>query len=536
MSGKASYHSLKIPYKPLVFIVLDGFGVSSEVVATTWSHAKRPTFEEIENHYPFTTLQASGVSVGLMYGEAGNSEVGHLTIGSGRIVYSHLPRIIVAIQDGSFFSNPAFKKAATHARTHQSNLHIMGLLSSGSVHAYIDHFYAILDFCKHEHVERVFLHIFTDGRDGPPKEGVHLIEHLEERISKDYPFARVASLIGRRFAMDRDDYWDRIETTYNLLVDGGGETFEDSSAFIRKNYEIGITDEYIPAGIKQMKGSKTGTMQDNDAVIFLNYREDSARELTSAFTDQGFDKFGRRLLRNLFFVTMTEYDARFPVAVAFPPITIEHPLSRVISDGGFSQLHIAETEKYAHVTYFFNGGIEKMFPGEARELVPSPKNIRFDEKPEMAAADVTDAILDGMQNYDFVLANFANADMVGHTGNLKATVKAVEILDYSLGIIIPKVLEQGGGVVITSDHGNAEEKLYFPSGEKRTSHTTNPVPFYLVLNEVKRDRPRTPVEIKALYSATEGVLSDIAPTLLELMDLSMPSEMTGISLLPRLLK
>lgn len=536
MTAKQEYPLLKTSYKPVVLIVLDGFGVNPSLSEGTWRYAKRPTLEEVEKFYPFTTLQASGISVGLMFGEPGNSEVGHLTMGSGRVVYHHLPRIIVSIQDGSFFKNNAFVKAVSHVRGHQGTLHIAGLFSSGSVHAFSDHWYALLNLVKEKGGDiPVALHVITDGRDAPPKEGSHVVELLYKKVQNDYPFAAIVSVIGRRFAMDRDEHWDRIEETYKLLVDGWGHSFDDPVIYMGKQYEEGKTDEFIePAFLKDADNRPMGRIREGDAVIFINYREDSSRELTEAFVMNGFDRFGRNKLEDLFFVTMTEYDKRFPVAVAFPPLEISYPLARVISDAGKKQFHVAETEKYAHVTYFFNGGVEQPFSGEQRKLVPSLKNIRFDEKPEMSAGGITEAVLDAVGSYDFVLANFANGDMVGHTGNFQATVQAIEVVDFSLGMIIPKVLEKGGAVIVTADHGNAEEKIFPVSGERRTNHTANPVPFYLIASELKRNAPRSVLEIRQKYEHTEGVITDVAPTILELMGLPAPREMGGLSLISRL--
>lgn len=539
MEEKKKYPLLAIPYKPLVFVVLDGFGVNPSLIEGTWHYAKRPTIEGLEKWYPFTTLQASGISVGLMFGEPGNSEVGHLTMGAGRVVYHHLPRIIVSIQDGSFSKNKAFVRAVAHARKNSGTLHMMGLFSSGSVHAYPDHWYALLDMVKEQGADiPTALHIFTDGRDAPPKEAAHSISLLQEKISRQYPFAAIVSVVGRRFAMDRDDQWEQIQKTYELLIEGKGNAFTDPVIYITRQYEEDIaTDEFVlPGYLSDSDGNPTARIREGDSVIFVNYREDSARELTAAFTLNEFNYFTRNKLENIFFVTMTEYEKRFPVEVAFPSLELTHTLSEVISDAGMKQMHIAETEKYAHVTYFFNGGIEKPVPGEDRKLIPSPRNVRFDEVPEMSARGVTDAVLDGLHVYDFILVNFANPDMVGHTGNFQATVQALEVVDFSLGMVSAAVLEKGGAVVISADHGNAEEKIFPMSGEKRTGHTSNPVPFFIIANEMKRKTARDAAEIKKMYSHTEGVLTDIAPTLLELMGLPIPSEMTGVSLLSRLLR
>ena len=528
---------LAIPYKPLVLVILDGFGVNTHLPDSTWSHAKRPTLEELEKFYPFTTLQASGPAVGLTFQESGNSEVGHLTIGSGRVIYTHLPRIIVAIQDGSFFENEALVKASEHVKKNSSTLHFMGLFSTGSVHAYAEHVYALLDFALKQNIERVFLHIFTDGRDAPPNEAGGFLRKFTENILPKYPFAKLASVIGRHFAMDRDGGWDRVEAAYNLMTSGVGEPYDIAADHIEKQYAAGVTDEFInPGFLRDASGNPVGRIKENDAVVFFNFREDSARELTEAFIADSFDRFGRIKIPNLFFVTMTRYSEQFSAAVAFPPLDISRPLARIISDSGLKQMHVAETEKYAHVTYFFNGGQESPFPGEDRKLIPSPKAVSYDEHPEMAAKSVAEAVIGGVGEYDFILANLANTDMIGHTGNFEATVRAIEYVDEAVGVIVPAVLKAGGAVIITSDHGNAEEKRYTETGRARTKHTINPVPLWLVADEARNKTARSVSEIKKFYLRTEGVLSDVAPTILELMNLKKPEEMSGLSLLPKLFK
>ena len=492
-----------------------------------------PALNTLEKFFPFTTLQASGIAVGLPWGEEGNSEVGHLTMGAGKVLYHHLPRIIVSIQDGSFFENEALLKAAAHIEKFSSAFHIIGLFSSGSVHAYVDHLYALLEFAKRQNLSKVYLHLFTDGRDAPPKEAGTFLEELKLRLLKNYPFATIASVIGRDLAMDRDGHWDKIERAYNLFAKGEGKNFEDVRDYVLKEYQEGRGDETIePAGIKEPQSR----IKNQDAVIFYNFREDSVRELAQAFTEDGFDKFPREKLAELCFVTMTEYQKGLPVEVAFPPLDISWPLARVISEAKLKQLHIAETEKYAHVTYFFNGGRERPFAGEERILVPSLPGTRFDENPEMSAAKITDALVAGLDKYDFILVNFANGDMVGHTGNFEATVKALEVLDFSLGKILAKVLELGGAMVITADHGNAEEKRYRLTGEKKTKHTINPVPFFVAAEEFRRKKERSVEEVKSRYGEVRGVLTDVAPTILELMELSKPADMTGVNLLPKLLE
>ncbi|OGF49144.1 phosphoglycerate mutase (2,3-diphosphoglycerate-independent) [Candidatus Giovannonibacteria bacterium RIFCSPLOWO2_12_FULL_44_25] len=521
-------------YKPVVLAVLDGFGVNISNPESTWKYAKMPTFRELEKLYPFTTLQASGISVGLPWGEEGNSEVGHLTIGAGKPLYHHLPRIITSIHNGSFFQNQAFLDAVNFVKRgndETGKLHLMGLFSSGSVHAYPDHLYALLDFCSRQKLERVYLHLFTDGKDAPTKEAAAFVRQLEERIGVRYPFAKIATLSGRNFAMDRDENWDRIEKVYKCLTAGDCLKFKDAAEYAESSYAEEITDELIPPAASD---KKDGRIEAGDAVIFYNYREDSVRELTSAFVSDDFSGFPREKINNLFFVTMTEYDKRFPVTVAFPPLDVSWPVTRVISEAGLLQLHIAETEKYAHITYFFNGGKETPYSGEERILVPSPRSAHFDQTPEMSAAKITDTILENILKYDFVLVNFANGDMVGHTGNFEATVKAIETVDFSIGRLASKILEVGGALIITADHGNAEEKAYSASGEKRTKHTANPVPLFVIAEDLKNKKPRPDVEIFSRYTETKGVLTDVAPTLLGIMGLKKPADMTGVDLLPKI--
>ncbi len=522
-------------FKPVVLAILDGFGVNTLPGESPLESAKKPTIDDLQANYPFTTLQASGLAVGLPWGEEGNSEVGHLTIGSGRILYHHLPRIIVSIQDGTFFENAAFVEAAAHVHEHKSTFHIIGLFSSGSVHAYADHLYAMLHFANREGLEKVAVHLVADGRDSPATELKTFLPQLEERIRVECPNAKIASIIGRHFAMDREAKWDLTAEAYNCLVGKSGASFDFAKKYITDSYAAGVTDEFlVPAWKVDEKGEPEGRIRENDAVVFINFREDSERQLVHAFLDEEFGSFERAKIPNLFFVTMTEYEKGLPARVAFPPLEVEWPLVRLISYAHKKQFHVAETEKYAHVTYFFNGGSEAPFEGEERRLVPSV-HVAFDQKPEMSASEITDALLEAMAQYDFLLVNFANADMVGHTGNFDATKKAIEVLDECLGKVRDKVLELGGVLIVTADHGNAEEKRYRITGEPRTKHSSNPVPLYLVASQFKRKTPRTPEEIHARLGKIEGVLSDVAPTILDLMGLSVPAEMTGINLLPRLL-
>jgi len=521
--------------KPVVLIILDGFGHDKDATESPWKLANHPNFSEIEKFYPFTTLQASGIAVGLPWGEEGNSEVGHLTIGAGRIIYNHLPRIIMSIHDGSFFENKTFLGAIEHIKKNKSKLHIMGLFSSGSVHAYADHLYALLDFAK-KHDTKTYLHLFTDGRDASLNEGVKFIRQLEERLEKNYPDIKIASIIGRHFAMNRDEKWDRIEKTYKLLTEKTGEEFELASLHIEKNYKQGITDEFVEPGFAKASANETSSsrIQNGDAIVFFNYREDSTRELTRAFIEPVFDKFPRKKIADLKFVTMTQYDSKLPTDVAFPPLNVKNPLARTISLAGLRQLHIAETEKYAHITYFLNGGQEQAFEKEERILVPSPKTPHYDTVPEMSAYQIVEKTQKQLDNHDFVVINFANADMVGHTGNFEACIKSIEILDDCIGKLIPEILKKEGAILITSDHGNVEEKIYKLTGEKMTKHTTNPVPFYLIGNNWKREKEYEPQEIIKSYQEIKGTLADIAPTILEIMEIKPPSEMTGKSLIAKL--
>lgn len=509
----------------VVLIILDGFGVSTDPESTFWA-SKRGNFERLEQFFPFTTLQASGIAVGLKWGEEGNSEVGHLILGSGKTIYHHLPRISLSIQDGSFFENGSFKKAASHAKRNQSALHLVGLFSSGSVHAYPDHLYALLEFAKKEGLGKVYLHLFTDGRDAEPLEAKNFLQSLEERIEKLYPFASIRSLIGRDYAMDRDGDWEKIEKTYNLLVRGEGNKFQSVLEYLGEEYHKGLTDEFIEPG---WDGNQESRIKNRDAVIFFNFREDSARELAQAFVEEGFDKFPREKITDAAFVTMTEYEKKYSALAAFGPLDASQPLAKILSENNLKQFHIAETDKYAHVTYFFNGGKEVAFPGEERRIIPSLGAAHVDEQPQMRAREVLDEILMALaaKHADFIVANFANADMVGHTGNFAACVEAVEVLDSVLGQLIPRAVAGEMTLLVTGDHGNVETKIDLHTGRPLTEHTTNPVPFYAV-------GPALPERLRGASRLTQdpiGTLADIAPTVLQILKLKVPVSMTGKSLL-----
>lgn len=526
------------PYKPLLLLILDGFGVSLEKTGNPVAVAKTPIFNELDRYYPLTTLQASGVAVGLPWGEAGNSEVGHLTIGSGRVIYHSLPRIIYSIYDGSFFKNESFLKAVSHVRAHNSRLHMAGLVSSGSVHSYIDHLYALCEFAEKENLAEVYLHIFSDGRDAPPEGAAKLLEALEERRRKLWPHVSFSSIIGRSYALDRDEKWDRIEKAYLLLTEGRGKKVASLIDHVKQEYEHGIGDEFIePAMAWTEAGEPEGVVKENDALIFFNFREDSMREITHAFVDNSFDHFPRKKVPNLLTVTMTEYAKDLNALPAFPPLEINWPLSRVLSEAGLKQLHVAETEKYAHVTYFLNGGEETPFPGEERILIPSLQTPHPDNIPEMKALEITAAVLENFDRFDVIIANFANADMVGHTGNFEAATQSVEILDQELGKILNAVLNNDSSLMlITGDHGNIELKRNLMTGEKLTEHSINPVPLYLVGQKFRLQKPKDEKEIVLHKSKVDGILTDVAPTMIDLLGLQKPPEMTGTSLLPLLLK
>ncbi|MEK7636137.1 MAG: 2,3-bisphosphoglycerate-independent phosphoglycerate mutase [Patescibacteria group bacterium] len=524
-------------YRTIVLLVLDGFGISNEKYGNPIYETPKPNLDFIEKKFPFTTLQASGTAVGLPWGESGNSEVGHLTIGAGTVVYHHLPRIVSAIQDQSFFSNEALVGAAEHVKTFKTRCHIIGLVSSGSVHSYIDHFYALFEFVKLQQLPEVFLHIITDGKDAPPNEGGKFIPQIEERLKKLYPNIKIASIIGRTFAMDRDERWDRIKSAYQLFVNGTGTPITIASEYVNDSYKKEVYDSFIePAFIADISGKPVGTIQDGDAVIFSNFREDSMREITEPFIKDSFDKFPHARLMNLYIATMTEYSKMLRTHVAFPSIEIKYPLARVISEAGMRQLHTAETEKYAHVTYFFNGGNETRHTGEEWELIRSIATARYDEAPRMRTHEITDLIIQNLPTYQFILANFANADMVGHTGNYEAIKNAITSIDEEIGRITEAVLNTDSTLIITGDHGNAELKISKTTGAMLTEHTNNPVPFYLIGKDfiLKNDRPQT--KIKKMREEIGGVLTDISPTIIELFGLRAPSEMIGKNLLPLLIK
>ncbi|NFO03699.1 2,3-bisphosphoglycerate-independent phosphoglycerate mutase [Clostridium botulinum] len=505
--------------RPVMLMILDGFGIAPKSEGNAVSLAKKPNFDRLVANYPTSQLQASGLEVGLPEGQMGNSEVGHLNIGSGRIVYQELTRITKAIKDGDFFENESLMKAMTNAKNNNSALHLMGLLSDGGVHSHIEHLRGLLEFAKKEGIQNVYVHAFMDGRDVAPSSGKEFVEKTEAMMA-EVGIGKIATISGRYYAMDRDNRWERVELAYNALVLGKGETANNAVEAMEKSYHDNKTDEFVLPTVVLENGAPTATIKNGDSVIFFNFRPDRAREITRAINDKVFDGFKRETL-NLTFVTMTQYDKTLEgVEVAYKPQTLANTLGEYVSSKGLNQLRIAETEKYAHVTFFFNGGVEKENSGEERVVIPSPKVATYDLKPEMSAYEVTDELLNRLDSdkYDMVILNFANPDMVGHTGVIPAAVKAIESVDECLGKIADKMLEKDGCLFITADHGNAETMIDFSTGNPFTAHTIDPVPFVWVANDT---------EGKAIKN---GKLADIAPTMLNQLGLEVPAEMTGENL------
>lgn len=505
---------------PVLLLILDGFGYSEETDYNAIAHACKPNWDKLWHDYPHTLIRTSELSVGLPQGQMGNSEVGHLNIGAGRVIYQELSRVDAAIQDGSFYSNPAFMQAIEHARKHDTALHIMGLLSSGGVHSHEDHIHAMLEMAARFGLRKIFIHVFLDGRDSPPRSAAHSLQRLQEKLVT-LGVGRIASIIGRYYAMDRDNRWERVQEAYDLLTQGKAKFyFSDAQEGLQQAYARGENDEFVKSTAITSDVEPPVSMQDGDVAVFMNYRADRARQLTRALTDPAFDGFMRASFPRLAnFVTLTSYGEDFHLPAAFMPASIHNCFGEYLSSLGLRQLRIAETEKYAHVTYFLNGGKEQPYPGEDRILVPSPRVATYDLKPEMSVFEVTEkleqAILSGQ--YQAIICNFANGDMVGHSGIMEAAVKAIEALDACIGRVVKVMLECGGEVLITADHGNAEQMLDCDTQQAHTAHTLNPVPFLYVGRKA--------------YIADSGSLQDVAPTLLAMMGLPQPLEMTGRSLI-----
>ena len=507
--------------KPVMLMILDGFGIAPSSEGNAVALANKPNFDRLMKEYPHTNLQASGMAVGLPEGQMGNSEVGHLNIGAGRIVYQELTRITKSISDKDFFENEALLKAMNNAKENNTALHLLGLLSDGGVHSHIDHLRGLLEFAKKEGLQKVYVHAFMDGRDVAPSSGKEFILKTEEMM-KEIGVGEIATISGRYYAMDRDNRWERVELAYNAMVLGQGETATSAIEAIDKSYHDNKTDEFVLPCVITENNAPKATIKSGDSVVFFNFRPDRAREITRAINDKTFDGFKRETL-NLTFVTMTQYDKTLEgVEIAFKPQTLVNTLGEYVSSKGLNQLRIAETEKYAHVTFFFNGGVEKENEGEDRALVASPKVATYDLKPEMSAYEVTDELINRLDSdkYDMIILNYANPDMVGHTGVVDAAVKAIETVDECLGRVVDKVLEKDGTVFITADHGNAETMIDYSTGNPFTAHTTNVVPLLWVSNNKNG-------EIK------EGKLADIAPTMLNVLGLEVPSEMTGECLISK---
>jgi len=499
---------------PTMLMILDGYGQSDATFGNAIASAKKPNIDKLFETYPHTTLEASGLSVGLPDGQMGNSEVGHLNIGAGRIVYQDLTRISKEIDDGTFSDNSALLSAIAHVKKNNSALHIMGLVSDGGVHSHISHIFALIDLAHEHSLEKLFVHCFLDGRDVPPRSALLYIEQLEGYMKK-VGIGQIATVSGRYYAMDRDERWERVEKGYNALTMGEGMFANTALEAVELAYARDENDEFVlPTVINSF------TVSDGDAMVMFNFRPDRAREITRAFVDENFDGFERKkIIGDLFYVCMTQYDATMPnVSVAFLPQSLENTLGEYISGLGLTQLRIAETEKYAHVTFFFNGGVEAPNKNEDRILIPSPKVATYDLKPEMSAYLVTDKVIEiiAEDKYDLIILNFANADMVGHTGVMNAAVKAIEALDECVQKIVDAMLAKNGQILLTADHGNADFMLDEKSNVI-TAHSTNPVPLVFISNEPKE-------------LADGGVLADIAPTLLNIMGLPVPGDMDGRSL------
>lgn len=506
--------------KLAALIILDGFGLRDEVKGNAVKQANTPNFDRYWNQFAHNQLRASGEAVGLPEGQMGNSEVGHLNIGAGRIVYQSLTRVNLSIKEGEFFEKEAFIKSMQHAKENNKALHVFGLLSDGGVHSHINHLFALLKLAKDQGLEKVFIHAFLDGRDVGPQTAKTYIQQTLDKI-KEYGVGQFATISGRYYSMDRDKRWDRVKKAYDAMVYGEGPKYKDPFAVVDDSYANEIYDEFvIPSVIVDEAGEPVGKVADGDSIIFYNFRPDRAIQISRTFADKDFREFDRgdNVPKNLDFVMLTNFSETVDGYVAYEPVNLDNTVGEVLSQNGLNQLRIAETEKYPHVTYFMSGGREEEFPGEKRILINSPKVATYDLKPEMSAYEVTDALLKELESGETnaIILNFANPDMVGHSGKLEPTIKAIEAVDECLGKIVDKILELGGNAIITADHGNSEEVVTL-EGKPMTAHTTNPVPVIVTKENVTlRDG---------------GILADLSPTLLDLLDVEKPEEMTGSSLI-----
>ncbi len=506
--------------KPYALIILDGYGVNQRNEGNAIFSAKTPNMDKYMLNCPNSIVHASGMDVGLPDGQMGNSEVGHTNIGAGRIVYQELTRITKSIDDGNFFENPTLLAAIENCKQNNSALHLAGLLSDGGVHSHNKHLYGLLQLAKKEGIEKVHVHCFLDGRDVPPSSAADFVEALVGKI-REIGVGDIATVMGRYYAMDRDNRWERVQKAYDAMVNGIGETCDSAVTAVKESYNNDITDEFVVPTVITKDNAPVGKIQENDSVIFFNFRPDRAREITRTIVDPDFEGFKRDFFKT-FYVCMTQYDATMPnVEVAFKPESLSNTFGEYISKKGLRQLRIAETEKYAHVTFFFNGGVENVYDGEDRALINSPKVATYDLQPEMSAPEVCDEVVSRIESgeYDVIVLNFANCDMVGHTGVFDAAVKAVETVDTCLGKVVNAIEKMGGMALITADHGNADQMLDYENGGAFTAHTTNVVPLILIGgNNMK---------------LKNGRLADLAPTMLDMMGLDKPNEMTGESLLEK---
>ncbi|MDQ0220044.1 2,3-bisphosphoglycerate-independent phosphoglycerate mutase [Peribacillus cavernae] len=507
---------------PVALIILDGFGLRNEVKGNAVAHAKKPNFDRFWNTYPNAQLTASGEAVGLPAGQMGNSEVGHLNIGAGRVVYQSLTRVNVAIREGEFSENETFLNAMKYVKEKGTDLHLFGLLSNGGVHSHINHMYALLRIAAKEGIKNVYVHGFLDGRDVGPKTAQGFIEEAEAKM-KEIGVGKFATISGRYYSMDRDKRWERVEKSYRSMVYGDGPAYTSALECVEDSYKHGIFDEFvIPSIITAEDEKPVATIKDNDAVIFYNFRPDRAIQISNTFTNEDFRSFDRGpgYPKQLHFVCLTHFSESVDGYVAFKSVNLDNTLGEVLSQNNLTQLRIAETEKYPHVTFFMSGGREEKFPGEERILINSPKVATYDLKPEMSAYEVTDALMEQIQNdrFDAIILNFANPDMVGHSGMLEPTIKAIETVDECLGKVVDLILSKGGVAIITADHGNADEVMTL-EGNPMTAHTTNPVPVIVTKNGVTL--------------RTDGILGDLAPTMLDLLAVDKSMEMTGTSLISK---
>ncbi|OGF29858.1 phosphoglycerate mutase (2,3-diphosphoglycerate-independent) [Candidatus Falkowbacteria bacterium RIFCSPLOWO2_12_FULL_45_13] len=519
--------------KPVVLIVLDGWGITTPYSGNAISQANTPNINNYITKYPSATLVASGEGVGLPWGESGNSEVGHLNLGLGRILYQSLPRINKMIADRSFYKNKVLLKAIEQAENHNSKLHFIGLVSSGAVHSSLEHLQALIEMAKEKKVKNFYIHAILDGRDTPFNSGINFIQEIERSLKGTV--GKIATVHGRFYAMDRDNHWGRTAKSYQAITQGLGEKHESAGKAVEASYKKKIYDEEFMPTVIVKNNKPVAMIEDGDVVIFFNYRPDRARQLAKAFVLPGFEKFKREKYLKIFFAGFSEYEISLPMETVFPKEIIRHTFGEILAKAGLKQLRIAETEKYAHVTYFFNGGRESKSIDEDHVLIQSPAVSSYDEQPEMSAVKITDKVVEAVEqdSYDFILVNYANADMVGHTGNLKATAKAVETVDKCLGRIVKSVLSKSGLIFITADHGNAEVLFNMQTGQIDKEHSANPVPFIIVGQDYEGkslslgDAPGGDLSLVQ----PQGILSDVAPTILKLMNLEKSAEMTGRSLI-----